>query len=224
MNFHDIFTSVISHFRSHRLSFVFGTVGLMFLVYGLISLVASSQSKAPFIFEGENDPSTGSGQDASQSAKITREMVIDIEGAVVKPGVYTLSGDARIRDALIAAMGLSSSADRDWVAKHMNMAAKLTDGAKVYVPQMGESITSIKSTTGTTGTGGGGGGGGGGESSHININIASLSELDTLSGVGPVTGQKIIDNRPYNDIQELLSKKVLGNSVFEKIKEKITIY
>lgn len=216
MNFHDIFTSVISHIRSHRLSSAFGAVGLSLLVYGLISLLASSQSKAPFIFEGENSASAGVSENASKSGKITHGIMVDVEGAVVKPGVYTLSSDARIRDALIAAMGLSSTANRDWVSMHINLAAKLSDGAKVYIPSVGELGNSTVSGSGAVV--------GDSTSSQININTASMSELDSLSGVGPVTAQKIIDNRPYTDIQELLNKKVIGNSVFEKIKEKITVY
>ena len=58
----------------------------------------------------------------------------------------------------------------------------------------------------------------------ININSASESELDTLTGVGPVTIGKIIDNRPYNTLEELVSKKAVSKSVFEKIKDSISLY
>jgi competence protein ComEA len=62
------------------------------------------------------------------------------------------------------------------------------------------------------------------EQPTVNINTASESELDTLPGVGNVTAGKIISNRPYNALDELLSKKVVNTGVFEQIKDKITIY
>ena len=58
----------------------------------------------------------------------------------------------------------------------------------------------------------------------IDINAASESELDTLSGIGPVTAGKIIDNRPYGSLEELVSKKAVSSSVFEKIKDHISVY
>lgn len=192
-NFHRIFTSVISFLKKNPIPALFGTIGLMLFVLGLISLLASSTPDEKIIFEEQKETA--------------QEIVIDIEGAVAKPGVYKLPTDSRIKDALIAASGLAENADRDWVAKNLNLAQKLTDGAKVYVPRIGEAV---KGATGTT--------------RNININTASLSELETLPGIGKVTGQKIVDNRPYTDIQELLSKKVVGNAVFEKIKEKIAVY
>jgi DNA uptake protein ComE-like DNA-binding protein len=60
-------------------------------------------------------------------------------------------------------------------------------------------------------------------STLININEASEGQLDTLYGVGPATAQKIIGGRPYSDIQELLTKKIVSRSVFDKIKDRISI-
>lgn len=60
-------------------------------------------------------------------------MKIDVEGAVVTPSVYSITFDSRVQDGLIAAGGLSSSADRDWVEKHINLSAKLSDGIKLYI-------------------------------------------------------------------------------------------
>lgn len=57
----------------------------------------------------------------------------------------------------------------------------------------------------------------------ISINQASIEELDALPGIGPVTGQKIINNRPYQNFEELLTKKVVNKSTFEKIKDLIRL-
>lgn len=154
-------------------------------------------------------------QEASGSGKIKA----DIEGAVLKPGVYELESGSRIGDLLIMAGGLTVEADREWVSKTLNLAAKLTDGGKVYIPSVGE-VGSVKVESGK----GSGTVGGAITSLLISINSASLSELDKLPGVGPVTAQKIIDGRPYQTIEELVSRKIVGQSVFEKIKEQISPY
>lgn len=57
----------------------------------------------------------------------------------------------------------------------------------------------------------------------VNLNTTSLGELDKLPGVGPVTAQKIIDGRPYVSVDELLSSKIVGKSVYDKIKNQISI-
>lgn len=187
-----------------------GFFGLIFLGYGLIYLIGRDDSASDkVIFESGND------QTASTSAN-KANMVIDIEGAVIKPGIYSVSQSSRVSDALVAAGGLSDLADREWIAKNFNLAVKLTDGAKIYIPRIGdletESTKGIKSIKG------------GDAEDKININTASEQTLDSLPGVGPVTAQKIIQARPYGSIDELLSKKVVNNKVFEQIKEKITAY
>jgi len=207
--FHRIFTSTNTLIRLNPISAVLGAAGLILFVYGLISLLASSQGQEKIIFEDAS--SNFIGERAQDEKNAGQVVIIDVEGAVEKPGVYRLTGQPRIKDALIAAAGLSSYADRDWVAKNINLAQKLTDGGKVYIPQRGEGSKETVKKSGNVGP-------------SININTAALAELETLPGIGQVTGQKIIDNRPYSDIQELLSKKVLGAGVFEKIKEKIVVY
>ena len=102
------------------------------------------------------------------------------------------------------------------------MAAPLTDGAKLYIPAVGEQMTgsgeSSNSSSADDNTVLGA------QTKTININTASDSDLETLSGVGPATAQKIIAGRPYHSAQELLDKKIVGTSVFGKIKEKVTVY
>lgn len=214
MNFHKIFTSVIDRLAPHRAPVIIGTVGLIFLVSGLISLLGTSHSNNTSDF---SDISQVKG-DASASAQISAQIFIDIEGAVVSPGVYNLSQSARMRDLFIAAKGLSSDADRSWVEKHINLAAKLTDSEKVYIPRLGENSSSISTYTNSSFSNDSNQ-----ASGLIDINSATSNELDSLPGVGPVTAEKIISNRPYSSIQDLLDKKVVGQSEFEKIKDKITI-
>lgn len=189
--------------KSYKIPLVFAVLAVFLIILALV-IWQSNKGSARVIFTRENEANLG----ASVSAKIK----VDIEGAIVSPGVYELTFGSRIYDLLIRAGGLSGEADREWISQNLNLAANLIDGGKVYVPKMGERKT--------------------GEvilgyediANKININNASLSDLDKLSGVGPVTAQKIIDGRPYQAIEDLLSRKIINKSTFEKIKDKISVY
>lgn len=200
--------SVIEKFKSfakqNLLLVVLFLSGLLFLSIGLIQFFGQQKTEIEFQSGEELGASTGS----------EGKIYVDVSGEVLKPGVYDLKTDARIKDALISAGGLSEDADRQYVARYMNLAQKATDGMKIYVPKASEGLKNTANFVAT------------GDSSAtgiISINMASLGELDTLSGVGPVTAQKIIDNRPYGSLDELVSKKAVSQSVFSKIKEKISL-
>jgi len=207
----ELLEKIKPHLRQNILPLSLAFIGMIFFVYGLIVLVdRTSQPQIEF----ESAQTLGENETLSK-------IIIDIEGAVISPGVYEVSSDSRIKDVLIKAGGLSSDANREWVSKNLNLANKVKDGGKIYIPKIGGSVsTGTKSTTSIKGTTGGESETESGE--LINVNTASLEELDTLSGIGPVTAQKIIDGRPYGSIEELVEKKVVGSSLFEKIKENIT--
>lgn len=174
--------------KQYLLPLSLGLFGLMFLVYGLISLSLSKNEQNAIIFESDKES--------------LEKIIIDVEGGVISPGIYTLPKDARVHDALVAAKGLSDKAQREWVSKNINLAMPLTDGAKIYIPLKGEEVLSSK----------------------VNINNGSKEQLDSLSGIGEATAEKIISSRPYSTILELVSKKIISTKVFEKIKDKITVY
>jgi len=101
--------------------------------------------------------------------KTNKKIKVDIEGAVEKPGVYEIPFDSRIEDVLISAGGLSVKADREYVSKSVNLAQKLIDGAKIYIPELnGSNNSNISNLPNTP------------NSQLTNINIASESELDKL--------------------------------------------
>ena len=186
-------------FKKNILAIGLGVVGLLFLASGLFSIL--SQSKDEITFE------TSQGISASDSARIA----VDVSGAVIKPGLYTLTEGSRIQDALVSAGGLSQEADREWVEKNINLALKLKDGVKIYFPRISEQGSVQGLSTSETG-------------SLININSASSRELESLPGIGPVTAGKIIDSRPYSSIDELVSKKAVSSKVFDQIKDKVAVY
>jgi len=194
------------------LPYILGGVGILFLLVGAY-LTINKTTEKPKITITDSSLLSNPTNLSNPSSKI----IVDVSGAVEKPGVYELPENSRFQNALVLAGGLSEEADRDYVDKYINLASKLTDGTKIYIPKLNEQNTETQNsnlkTQNVLGI-----------NSLININTASLSELDTLSGVGPVTGQKIVDGRPYSKIEELLEKKIVGNSVWEKIKEKISVY
>ena len=149
------------------------------------------------------------------------EIVVEIAGAVEKPGVYKLPGGSRIEDLLIAAGGLTAEADRQWMEKVVNRAAILSDGQKIFIADEHSLESSAKNEGGIEVYQGSGGSGVG---NFININSASQKVLEELPGIGPVYAQNIIEHRPYSSIEELVSKCALKQFVFEKIKDKVSVY
>lgn len=198
----------VSILKANLLPAVLGVAGLLLVSVGLVALLSKNENSNTLEFEAStNSPK------ASNSGSITSKIIVDIQGGVIKPGIYSLPQGSRVHDLLVASGGLSDSADRDWAAKNVNLAMKLNDGQKLYIHRVGEEILDGASTTSLTTSEG---------TSLIDINSASLSELDMLPGIGRVTAQKIVDQRPFATISDLLSKKTVSSSVFEKIKDKIT--
>lgn len=156
-------------------------------------------------------------QTASESATASTQMV-DVAGAVKKPGLHTVSKPARVADAILKAGGFTSDANSAYIAQQLNLATKLEPDSKIYIPSNGEEWSQNRvmpidsesqSQTAPTNT-------------IININTADTKSLMSLVGVGEVTATKIISNRPYSNIDELVEKKVVTETVFNKISSSIT--
>lgn len=157
-------------------------------------------------------------KDFPKESLVSNQKVIsvDISGAVIKPGVYQLPEGSRITDAVSIAGGFAEAASGEYISKYLNMAQKLSDGSKIYVPIAGENAAIP--------TGYGGSVAGANTQAKININTATEPELDILSGIGPVTAAKIVSGRPYQQIEDLFNKKIVSKAVFEKIKEQLVVY
>jgi competence protein ComEA len=93
---------------------------------------------------------------------------------------------------------------------------KVSDGMKAYIPFMGDTSHNLGTVVATTGTSSQNG-------VFVSVNIASKDKLDSLAGVGSVTAQKIIDNRPYATLEDLVTKKAIGPSLFEKLKNQLSL-
>ena len=158
--------------------------------------------------------------DSSPKAPAATEVYVDVDGAVASPGVYRLKDGARVAQAIDAAGGLTLDAD----VTGLNRASKVADGQKIYVPKVGEQTV-------TAGDGADGGAaaspGVSNATGLVNINTASASELQTLSGIGPSMAQSIIDERTKNgafaSVDDLMRVSGIGEKKLAKIKDCICV-
>lgn len=162
-----------------------------------------------------------SAEEASPSATL---FTVQLSGAVNKPGVFTVPEDSRIQDLLQLGEGLSPAGDPLWVERNINLAEKLFDGEKVYIPTRAETAVA---TTAPNVVGYSGQSVLGTKSAKININTASVASLDTLPGIGPSTAGKIIEyrqkNGPFARIEDIQKVSGIKSALFNKIKELITV-
>ena len=155
------------------------------------------------------------------------ELVVDVAGAVRRPGVYRLPSGSRVGDAIAAAGGYAPRVDAG-AAGLLNLAAPIHDGDQVRVPSRDDAPASPAGGAGARGAGPDAGGvaGGAGALGPINVNTASTSDLDTLPGVGPVTAAKIIAAREqalFATVDELRSRGIVGEATFGKIRDLVTV-
>lgn len=139
----------------------------------------------------------------------TDRISVFVCGAVAQEGVYELAADARKQDALEAAGGFAEGADTSSV----NLAEGLVDGEKIYFPLEGESVST--------------GGGGSGEGALVNINIAGVSELTSLPGIGETRAERIVEYRSshgaFASREELKNVSGIGDSTYEGLEDYITV-
>lgn len=206
--------SLLDLLKANLLLVVISVLGVVFLFVGLISFL-NKPAESQVVFEsGENrtdrsNPSTSSGPSGT--------IFVDVSGEVAKPGLYELPVESRIADALTKAGGMTEDADKDYVSQSVNLAQKLEDGSKLFIPSktvhvMGAQTTGSSQTSYHS------------NSSIVNINKASVQELDKLPGIGAVRAQKIIDNRPYSEKKDLLTKKVVTQKIYDDLEGMISVY
>lgn len=134
----------------------------------------------------------------------TDQIRVDVSGAVQNPGVYELASGSRGSDAVAAAGGFSDLADTTVIATEVNLAQKLSDGAKLLIPfETSSAPVAAEETLANSTT--------------ISINTASAKELESLPGIGAKRAADIITNRPYGTIDELLTKAGLTEKLLSGI-------
>ena len=161
------------------------------------------------------DPAA-SGDTGDALVSAPRPMVVDVEGAVVRPGLVSVIPGGRVGDAIELAGGFALNVDLEATASVLNLAEVVTDGLKVVVPAIGDAIPG----GGDTGSSADGSGG------PIDLNRATEAQLDGLPGVGPATIAKIVGAReesPFATVDELRSRGILGEAAFGKLRDLVTV-
>ena len=197
---------------------VVGVIGVGIVGYGLWGAMRGEQASVEIVKGGGDFTPEEITSLSPEAAKLSGEkfgnqVTVDVAGAVEKPGVYKMPSGSRIGDALVSAGGLSAEADREWVAKTLNLAEPVKDGGKIYIPEKSQIINS-QMANGEQGK----------STNLININTASVGELDSLPEIGEARAKAIIANRPYGSSAELVSKAKIPASVYAKIKDLVSIY
>lgn len=174
-------------------------------------------------------PSSGTGPGrAATSATATPSstptptvIVVDVAGRVHRPGVYRLKRGARVDDAVKAAGGALRGVD----VSSLNLAAVLVDGQQVAVGRHG--ATAGPSLPGPTGPAGGGPATSPANGSPVNLNTATLDQLETLPGIGPALGQRILDYRSehgsFTGVDQLDDVSGIGTVTFARLKVLVTV-
>ena len=188
---------------------------------GHSSSVSFERSDETSVSDVHRAGDASSDDESSAKSSSAAEVYVDVDGALVRPGVYRLKDGARVSQAIDAAGGLTAEAD----VTGLNRASKVADGQKIYVPKVGEqqaaaAVGGAESSAATTP-------GAGSSSGLVNINTASAAELQTLSGIGPSLAQSIIDERTKNgafaSFDDLMRVSGIGEKKLAKIKDCICV-
>lgn len=203
-------------------------IEVIFISFAFIILIISTLIYLTSLQETDNQQIT---IEENNHTRSPQKFVIDLSGAIQKPDVYEVTPGARLKDVLALAQGLSIDADREFFARNFNLSRYVKDQEKIHVPTKYEIMSGaykepnrlidftqpqtinfqIAETTSQSNL------------SKVNINKASLNELDELPGIGQTTAEKIIKQRPFISLEELETKKIMNKNVFDKIKELVSV-
>jgi len=171
---------------------------------------------------GPSGPVSGPSSTVAGGAGV---VTVHAAGQVAAPGVYSVPAGSRVADLVTAAGGLLPDADVD----RLNLAARLVDGTRVYIPRKGEPPPA-EATAGDQSSAGGGvgpGGSGGPAAGPVDLNTATAAQLDTLPGVGPATANAILTYRTRNgrfkSVTELLEVPGIGPAKLEAIRPLVVV-
>ncbi len=200
---------VTQHIRFHpREAGALAVLGLLLLVGAGLAYMRARPAAAVPPPAGAVSASASPGGSSGPANTI----VVDVVGAVHKPGVYDFAQGARVIDAVRAAGGFLPSAE----PQAINLARPLVDGEQVVVPKKGETPPGAAAGGSAQQPGG-----------KVNINSATASDFENLPGIGPVLAQKIVDYRdqhgPFRSIQDLMKVTGIGQKKFDSLSAYVTV-
>lgn len=171
-----------------------------------------------------NGPGTSSGAPpAAVTTTSSGPVVVDVAGAVVRPGLVSVVSGARVADAIAAAGGLRPDADAD----RLNLASLVSDGARIYVATVGQSSIPVPIGPNTSGVGGIAEPGATTIPAPVDLNSATADQLDTLPGVGPSTAQAILSYRtahgPFASVDDLDQVRGIGPAKLSQLRDLVMV-
>ncbi len=214
--------------KSNRILFVVFGIACLLLFSVLLhnfggSLMNASDEVAEESVDVTERSSIETAQDTAESSENSGEIVVYVNGAIKKPGVYTVAAGTRVYQVLDRAGGFTEDADKSAV----NLAAKVKDGQQISFPSCVEtaqksykkgtrSSNNVSKRSGKSEVAG-----------KVNLNSASQEEIESLPGVGAKTAEKIISYRKQNGsfarIEDILLVKGIGPKKYEKMKDRLTV-
>lgn len=176
-----------------------------------------SSSTSSVADQPSSDSKTSSEKEASST------IMVDVKGAVKEAGLYELGLDNRVADAIKAAGGMTEQAD----PKSVNLAQKLSDEAVIYVATTDEAVSVVPPAQVSSPSGSGQTSSSGSETDTINLNTASVEDLQTIPGIGEKRAQDIIayrdSNGGFQSVDDLGNVSGIGDKTLEKLRSYVTV-
>lgn len=191
---------------------------LIGVIVGVGGMAVSNRTRpAPIVIQPPAPPA------AAGPTATPAPLTVFVNGQVVRPAVYELPAGAIVADAIEQAGGFAADAYQEIV----NLAQPLADGMQINVPSRSAVVATPAVIVAPATSGGAVGGGGMAAGGRVNLNTATLAELEELPGVGPSTAQKIIDyredNGPFGAIEEVMNVSGIGEAKFAEMEPFITV-
>ncbi|HET7485680.1 MAG TPA: helix-hairpin-helix domain-containing protein [Solirubrobacterales bacterium] len=188
---------------------VYGAVAVALLLLGARAIRAEGSGGSGYSPSSSSSASAGSSGFTLDSGGPGGDVVVDVTGAVARPGVYRLPGGARVTDAVQRAGGATGGA----MLEAINLAAHLADGQQVVVPKKGPGGAPLAAT------------GAASEEGPISLGTATVEQLDTIDGIGPVTAQDIVEFREQHgglsSVDQLDQVSGIGPATMESLRARL---
>lgn len=183
---------------------VYGAVAVALLLVGARAIRGEGGAESSYAASSSTTSGSGSSGGFTVSGQ-AGDLVVDVTGAVARPGVYRLPAGSRVNDAVQRAGGTTARAELEAV----NLAARLADGQQVVVPERGAASAAA----------------GAGEEGPISLGTATAEQLDTIDGIGPVTAEDIIHFREehggLSSVEQLDQISGIGPATMEALRERL---